>query len=69
MKGIITGTIFTLITYCLIAQPTSWENKGICGGGATFYPSVSPHDDNQYFITSDMGGIFKTDNAGEEFEL
>ena len=32
--------------------PTTWENTGICGGGATFYPSVSPHDDNQYFISN-----------------
>jgi len=69
MKKNISGIILSLITFSVLAQPITWENKGICGGGATFSPSVSPHNDNLYYITSDMGGIFKSENAGKEFNV
>ncbi len=55
--------------HILTAQPDNWESIGIGGGGATFFPSVSPHDDHIYYITSDMGGIFKSEDAGGQFDI
>lgn len=65
--------IIVLITICFYgikftyAQPTVFENKGIGGGGATFQPSISPHNDGLYFITSDMSHILRSDDAGNSF--
>ena len=54
-----------LISY---SQPLNFENKGMCGGGATTQPSISPFNDQLYFITSDMSPIFKTINAGSDWD-
>lgn len=63
----------TMIVFCafnslsLFAQPTTFENKGICGGGATTQPAISPHNDQLYYLTSDMSPVFQSVNAGEEW--
>ena len=61
LKLLIASFVFTL---SLFAQPTTFENKGICGGGATTQPSISPFNDQLYYITSDMSPILKSENAG-----
>jgi len=59
-------TLLACTVYSL-AQPVIFENKGICGGGATTQPSISPFNDQVYFVTSDMSPVFKTVNAGTEW--
>ena len=59
-------SLFACTLYSL-AQPVIFENKGICGGGATTQPSISPFNDQLYYLTSDMSPIFKTVNAGTEW--
>ena len=58
------GCLFTL---SLFAQPTTFESKGICGGGATTQPSISPFNDQLYYITSDMSPILRSENAGADW--
>jgi photosystem II stability/assembly factor-like uncharacterized protein len=57
-------------------QPTNgngrndaWGFTGYGGGGAMFYPAVSPHDDNYAFVACDMTGSFVTYNGGLSWRL
>jgi len=45
-------------------QPTSWQNKGIGGGGALFAPSISPNNAQDIYLQCDMTEVFHTTNAG-----
>lgn len=47
-----------------LAQPATWESKGIGGGGALFAPSISPHDANDIYLQCDMSEVFHTTNKG-----
>ena len=46
-----------------------WSHIGIGGGGATYNPTVSPHDPKTVFLTCDMGGSFATNNGGESWRM
>ena len=59
-------SVFACTLYSL-SQPIIFENKGICGGGATTQPSISPFNDQLYYVTSDMSPIFRSENAGADW--
>lgn len=50
-------------------NPPSWEPRGIGGGGALFAPSFSPYDNDEVYITSDMGELFHSLDVGESWEV
>jgi len=58
------GCLFALSLY---AQPTTFESKGMCGGGATTQPSISPFNDQLYYVTSDMSPVLRSENAGADW--
>jgi len=49
------------------AQPTEWGSVGIGGGGALFSPSISPHDDSEYFVACDMTDLFHSVDGGKNW--
>ena len=51
------------------AQFKRWTNVGIGGGGAMFYPAGSPHDPNLVFVSSDMGELYRSEDAGKTWRL
>lgn len=40
---------------------------GIGGGGALFFPAISPHNPNEMYVISDMGGIYISHNKGQDW--
>ena len=46
-----------------------WGFTGYGGGGAMFYPAVSPHNSNYAFVACDMTGSFVTLNGGESWRM
>ncbi|MFB3891797.1 MAG: WD40/YVTN/BNR-like repeat-containing protein [Phycisphaerae bacterium] len=46
-----------------------WEPVGLSGGGATYRPSISPHDPNLILLSCDMRNTFRTDNGGKSWEM
>ena len=40
---------------------------GIGGGGALFFPAISPFNSNEMLVVSDMGGIYTSHNKGENW--
>ncbi|MEE9445803.1 MAG: hypothetical protein V3V19_09085 [Cocleimonas sp.] len=49
--------------------PVSWTSVGMGGGGGIELPSISPHNKDTVFITTDMSGVYKTENFGENWSL
>ena len=47
----------------------AWGFVGFGGGGAMFYPTVSPHNASRTFVSCDMTGSFSTENGGESWRM
>ncbi len=50
-------------------QKNFWETVGYGGGGAMFYPEVSPFDPGYAFVSCDMTGAYVTYNGGESWRM
>ncbi|HYF32069.1 MAG TPA: T9SS type A sorting domain-containing protein [Chitinophagaceae bacterium] len=53
-----------LITQTCMAQPTTWQPRGVGGGGALFYPTINPDNDNEFYIACDMSQLFHSTDFG-----
>jgi hypothetical protein len=47
----------------------TWGFTGYGGGGAMFWPAVSPHDPDYAYVACDMTGSFVTYNGGESWRM
>ncbi len=47
----------------------AWGFTGYGGGGAMFWPAVSPHDPDYAYVACDMTGSFVTYNGGESWRM
>ena len=59
------STLF-LTTYTY-TQPLSFSPRGIGGGGALFFPSINPANDNEFFISCDMSELFHSTDFGQSY--
>ncbi len=69
MKKLIGLLFLFFITLPLFSQPTQWVAKGIGGGGALFSPSINGANENEMYIACDMGGLYRTKNQGDTWQL
>ncbi|WP_171037943.1 VPS10 domain-containing protein [Dyadobacter luticola] len=46
-----------------------WGYVGFGGGGAMFYPAVSPHNPNRAMVACDMTGSFATNDGGKSWQM
>lgn len=63
-KLILSCVLILATCVCVKAQPTSFSSRGIGGGGALFSMSINPSNNNEYFISCDMGELFHTTDFG-----
>ena len=49
--------------------PATWSPRGVGGGGSFYAPSISPFNDNEYFVASDMSELFHTTDFGNSYQL
>jgi len=47
----------------------AWRILGPGGGGAQFYPAVSPHDPNLVLVACDMTGAYISEDGGKSWRL
>ncbi len=69
MKKILSSIILITLSIGINAQPKDWHSAGLGGGGAMFSPSISPHNNQEYYITSDMGGTFHSTDMGNSWDV
>jgi photosystem II stability/assembly factor-like uncharacterized protein len=62
-------TTFLLIYPSLhsISQPSNWQSRGIGGGGSMFFPTINPVNDNEFYVTCDMGQLFHSTDFGNSY--
>ncbi len=51
------------------ARNDPWGFAGFGGGGAMFYPAVSPHNANRAMVACDMTGSFATCDGGKSWRM
>src|SRR5436305_14443161 len=68
--SILRRTGAALLPLLLFAAGTSgWKVIGPGGGGAQFYPAISPHDSNRVLVACDMTGSYLTEDAGASWRM
>jgi photosystem II stability/assembly factor-like uncharacterized protein len=53
--------------FCATAQPSSWQSRGVGGGGSMFYPTINPANDNEFYVTCDMSQLFRSTDYGATY--
>lgn len=56
-----------LTSTAVISAP--WIPSGLGGGGGLEQPTISPHNPNKVFLSSDMSGVYKSDNFGQNWTM
>src|SRR5882757_4650614 len=51
------------------ARPGDFQVIGQGGGGAMYYPTISPHDANTALIACDMTGAYITHDSGKSWRM
>jgi hypothetical protein len=58
-------TVFMLATAVnIVAQPVDFQSKGVGGGGALFFPTINPANDNEFYVSCDMSELFHSTDFG-----
>ena len=59
-----------IVIYCFQsnAQPINFLPRGIGGGGALFFPSINPANDNEFYVSCDMSELFHSNNFGDSYD-
>ena len=52
-----------------VAKGSAWVSVGPGGGGHQHWPSISPFDTNLYFVSSDMSGFYRSEDAGRTWRM
>jgi photosystem II stability/assembly factor-like uncharacterized protein len=67
MKKIYLFLILTGLQQLTNAQPTTFYPKGIGGGGALYFPTINPANDDEFYISCDMSGLFHSADFGKSY--
>ncbi|MEP6749528.1 MAG: T9SS type A sorting domain-containing protein [Bacteroidota bacterium] len=64
---IIFHLLFFIFPALCMAQPASWQPRGVGGGGSLFYPTINPANDNEFYVTCDMSQLFHSTDFGSSY--
>ena len=67
MKNIFLLVLFLECFLTLHAQPASFTPRGAGGGGALFFPTINPANDNEFYISCDMSELFHSTDFGKTY--
>lgn len=60
--------LFLSVLHNSFAQPLTFEPRGVGGGGALFFPTFNPTNDNEFYVACDMSQMFHTTNFGASYD-
>ena len=60
----ISAVILISVAQSASAQPSTWNSRGVGGGGALFFPTINPGNDNEYYVACDMSELFHSPDFG-----
>lgn len=69
MKKILFFLAFSMCTGAtILSQPVGFSPRGIGGGGALFFPSINPANDNEFYVSCDMSELFHSTDFGNSYD-
>jgi hypothetical protein len=68
-KLLLTTIFCILLVAFLKAQPAAFYPYGIGGGGSLFFPSFNPANDDEFYVSCDMSGLFHSTDLGHTYSL
>lgn len=68
MKKLHFFSFLTLFATAIFAQPTTFSPRGVGGGGALFFPTINPANDNEFYISCDMSELFHSQDFGLSYD-
>ena len=66
-NSILCGILMCLSFSNVLAQPNSWQSRGVGGGGSLFYPTINPLNDNEFYVACDMSQLFHSTDFGNSY--
>ena len=66
-KILLAITLLVISSLPLLSQPANFTPRGIGGGGALFFPSVNPANDNEFYVSCDMSELFHSGDFGASY--
>ena len=67
MKKIFLLLSFIGLAAAIHAQPSSFAPRGCGGGGALFFPTINPANENEFYISCDMSEMFHSTDFGKTY--
>src|SRR3954462_15317129 len=59
--------LLCILGQAALAQPSSFNPRGVGGGGALFFPRINPANDNEFYISCDMSELFHSTDFGNSY--
>lgn len=67
MKKIFLFLFFSGCFFTIHSQPSTFAPRGAGGGGALFFPTINPANDNEFYISCDMSELFHSTDFGNSY--
>jgi hypothetical protein len=65
MKTLLSSLCLSLcMAVTVLCQPSVFYPRGMGGGGALFFPTVNPANDDEFYVSCDMSGLFHSTDFG-----
>ena len=78
-KNRVTGIVLVLLLFAAVlcegtaaraaGDPPVFTMRGIGGAGGTYGPTIAPHDANFILLTCDMGGVYRSRDGGNSWDM
>ncbi len=65
--GLAIAFFFLFTANISFSQPSSWQSRGVGGGGALFFPTINPANDNEFYVACDMSQLFHSTDFGATY--
>lgn len=66
-KHLLIVLLFFAVSIITYGQPANFYPRGIGGGGALFFPSINPSNDNDFYVSCDMSELFHSTDFGKTY--
>ncbi len=67
MKQILLIPLVILSSFFAVSQPASFSPRGMGGGGALFFPTINPADDDEFYVSCDLSALFHSTDFGKSY--
>jgi len=64
LERVVAPGLLLAMSFATGQVPTTWQSRGVGGGGALFCPSINPANEDECYVACDMSGLYHTTDFG-----